>query len=413
MHGHVARHTTAVGATPDQITGPRFVVNLRVPPRPPDLTNQDDEDPEYDESAEKWQYMRLSVRDIFEYRVRIPRGLQHKKIPEIQMEIPCVEQTRSAVKTVRVGNEVRSVLELTEDADLSRSGEAPPEGVDMSGSTVGDGAMVIESMGIRKSAKAAEKAHKHKRDEESGGRSVEMTTSSGGGSGDGQGGGSGGDDAEMAAAAMKIQGAVRGRNAKKRVSRMRSWQSKTLQALEGNRATVLIVLLVAIDMTLSLHVSTKGGSTNVAVSYFCTIFFFVELCLRFHCYAYLSRGEGCELRDCDFFAQDNFRLLDLSIVTLDLVATFILLAASTGAADSVSFLKFAKSGRVLRLMRLLRLARVLRGLRILDVVDDSDDYQLTGREKVAMQRFHIWAPEEVDKGNRLPVSIHTLGKVGR
>lgn len=85
VHGEVAKHTTAVGAVPDQISGSRFVINLRVPPRPKGLTDQDDNDPEYDESAEKWQYMRLEVKDAFEYRVRLPRGLQHHRVPEIQV----------------------------------------------------------------------------------------------------------------------------------------------------------------------------------------------------------------------------------------------------------------------------------------------------------------------------------------
>ncbi len=410
VHNKVATHTTAVGVTPDQITGPRFVVNLRVPPTPPDLTAQDFDDPDYDESAEKWQYMRLSVRDIFEYRVRIPRGLQHKKIPEIQMEVPCIEQTRSAVKTMLVGGERRSVLELKEDADLTHSGEEAQEGVDMSGSTTGMGAMSIENMGTRKTHRAAEKAHKTKRAEEDEQIRKAMIE---GGSGGG-GGGGGGDDAEMDAAATKIQSAVRGRNAKnavKRKSRMRSWQAKTLQALEGDTATLLIVLIVIGDMYLTLNEGTSGGALNVYASYGCTGFFFFELCLRFHCYAYLSRGEGCELRDCDFFIHDRFRLLDLVIVVLDVLATLVLVSAKTGAADGIGFLKFAKSGRALRLARLLRLARVLRTLKILDLVDDSEDYILTGREKVAMQRFHMEAPEEVDKGNRLSVSIHTLGKV--
>ena len=44
-------------------------------------------------------------------------------------------------------------------------------------------------------------------------------------------------------------------------------------------------------------------------------------------------------------------------------------------------------------------------------MDDSENFQLTGRERVSMQRFHIEAPEEVDKGNRLAVSIRSLGKL--
>ena len=67
---------------------------------------------------------------------------------------------------------------------------------------------------------------------------------------------------------------------------------------------------------------------------------------------------SCELRDCDFFCNDRFRALDLFVVVIDVLATLVLLAASTGAADTISYLKFAKSGRVLRLARLLRLARV-------------------------------------------------------
>ena len=38
--GAVARHTTQIGINPTQIVGPRFVLNIRTPPVPADLTDQ-------------------------------------------------------------------------------------------------------------------------------------------------------------------------------------------------------------------------------------------------------------------------------------------------------------------------------------------------------------------------------------
>jgi hypothetical protein len=41
----ISRHTTQIGINPEQIIGPRFVINVRVPPVPKDLTDQDLKDP--------------------------------------------------------------------------------------------------------------------------------------------------------------------------------------------------------------------------------------------------------------------------------------------------------------------------------------------------------------------------------
>jgi len=115
--GIVARHTTQVGVVPTQITGPRFVLNVRVPPVPKDLNPLPFDDEEYDEYAEKWQYLKVYVKGVFDYRLRLPRGLQYRKIPEIQVEIPAFQQTKSAVRTQMIGNEIRSIYEQVEDND--------------------------------------------------------------------------------------------------------------------------------------------------------------------------------------------------------------------------------------------------------------------------------------------------------
>jgi hypothetical protein len=54
---------------------------------------------------------------VFDYRVRLPRGLQHKLIPEIQIEVPAFEQTRSAVETQMIGGEIRSIYEQARTAE--------------------------------------------------------------------------------------------------------------------------------------------------------------------------------------------------------------------------------------------------------------------------------------------------------
>ena len=79
-------------------------------------------DKDYDEWNEAWQYIRFEVSGVFAYRLRLPKGLQHKKIPEIQIEIPAVEMTRSPFKTVLIGGERRSLGEKLEIAS-ARKGE--------------------------------------------------------------------------------------------------------------------------------------------------------------------------------------------------------------------------------------------------------------------------------------------------
>ena len=59
--------------------------------------------------------------------------------------------------------------------------------------------------------------------------------------------------------------------------------------------------------------------------------------------------------------------------------------------------RFVKSGRVLRVARLARFARALRGCKLQSLADVDKDYRLTGKERIGMQRFHIWAPKDVDK----------------
>ena len=163
---------------------------------------------------------------------------------------------------MRIGNEVRSVLELEEEAASTNEKQG--------------GSMVIENMAIQKSVKKAEKQHKKQMQKELVGEGAKPEESS----------------EEQHEAALKIQGAVRTRSAKKKMSRMRSWQAKTLRAFESDRATILIVLLVCIDIALTVYKGTSGEFINIVFSYFCTAFFFLELCLRFHCYAFMSRGEG-------------------------------------------------------------------------------------------------------------------------
>lgn len=177
VHGKVARHTTQIGVVPTEISGPRFVLNLRVPPPPTDLTGilllyvmlfhsvytlslsyslssyfsfttyalslsynhipltlfyyliplslyttaQSFDDPRYDEYAEKWQFLHVSVKGVFDYRLRLPRGLQHQKIPEIQIEIPAFEQKKSTVETTVIAGQVRSIYEQVnmDDIDVS------------------------------------------------------------------------------------------------------------------------------------------------------------------------------------------------------------------------------------------------------------------------------------------------------
>jgi len=387
----VMRHTTQIGIDPTQIVGPRFVMNVRVPPTPKDLSPQDTTDPEYDEFNEKWQYLHIAVNGVFDYRLRLPRGLQHNHIPEFQIEIPAFQQVRSSVKTALIGGEVRSVFEQEElDVQPVKGRSYDEEAavlreqrkLNNTSSLLADDE--VESLGVLGSAREAEKvderataAHQKEKDE----------------------------------AARKIQGLVRGRSAKKKVSRMQSWQSRWLQALEGQGFLALAISLVVLDLVLQtseLRASTP--SVVNGIGFFVTFFFLTELSLRFWCYAQVARGTGCDLGDLDFFSSDWFRLLDLVIVVVDLVALVVMLfLENAGSAGGVG-LRFAKSGRILRVARLGRFARTLKALGFGSRGADANS-RLTGKERIGMQRFHLSAPRDVDKGNRLEVSIPSLGKV--
>ena len=91
MSRAVAQHTTCVGVNPALVWGPRLVITLQVPPAPHDHTDQLGTDPAYDECREKYQYVRVQVAGSVNYVVRLPRGLQHRHLPELQFEVPAVE----------------------------------------------------------------------------------------------------------------------------------------------------------------------------------------------------------------------------------------------------------------------------------------------------------------------------------
>jgi hypothetical protein len=103
------------------------------------------------------------------------------------------------------------------------------------------------------------------------------------------------------------------------------------------------------------------------------------------------------------------RLLDLCIVVLDWIGIFVLLLSDTSNTGALG-LRLIKGGRVIRIARLARFMRVARCLKI-QMLGYDFGWPLTGKERMGMQRFHINAPKDVDKGNRIMVAIPTLGKV--
>ena len=190
---------------------------------------------------------------------------------------------------------------------------------------------------------------------------------------------------------------------------MRSWQSRTLMQLEGFPATILALLLVAVDLVFSFLLYEDYPAYALGINYGSTAFFVAELSLRFYCYAYLARSDGCDWGDLDFFLLDKTRAVDLVAVILDVLSLVIILAAGTGGG--VAFLRSSKGARVVRVARLLRLLRVVRGARAIKLARMDERYKLTGTEPISMQRFHIRAPLEVEKGNRLEVTIASFGKL--
>jgi len=312
ISGIVHRHTTQIGVNPTQITGPRFVLNIRIPPRPLDMTDQDDQDPEYDEYLEKWQYLKISIKGVFDYRLRIPRGMQHKKIPELQVEIPAYQQTKSAVQTAMIGGEIRSIHEQTYEGD---------DEVDKALTGTQKKLAIMEKK-IDKAQKEAQMKESKVESINIGGKNVADVEAA--------------DEhkIEQEVAALRIQGLVRSRLSKKKVSRMKTWQASTLRGLESTNATLFAVLFVAIDLTLQMEYREEYPLQAMIVGYVATFFFTFELSLRFYCYAFLARGDGCDCGDLDFFWQDKFRLLDLFIVLIDLAALFVLTAADNQSASN-------------------------------------------------------------------------------
>lgn len=102
-------------------------------------------------------------------------------------------------------------------------------------------------------------------------------------------------------------------------------------------------------------------------------------------------------------------MVDLVAVLIDITSLVIILMAGTGGG--VSFLRSSKGARVVRVARLLRIFRALRVARMVKLANDDERYKLTGDEPIGMQRYHIRAPEDVEKGNRLEVTIAHFGKL--
>lgn len=189
---------------------------------------------------------------------------------------------------------------------------------------------------------------------------------------------------------------------------MRSWQAVTLRLMESLPFLVLILALVALDITLQLAM-TDRVTLVATVGYAISVFFLLELSLRFYCYAHVSRGDGIDCGDLDFFTSDRMRLLDLVIVVFDWLGIIILAIANTGNSSALG-LRLIKGGRVVRIARLARFLRAARCLKF-QMLGYDFGWPLTGKERMGMQRFHINAPKDVDKGNRIMVAIPTLGKV--
>jgi hypothetical protein len=384
VHGIVARHTTQIGIVPTEITGPRFVLNVKVPPPPPDLSKQSINDPSYDEYAEKWQFLRVSVKGVFDYRVRLPRGLQYRKIPEIQIEVPAFEQKFSTVETALIGGKVRSIYEEYED-EVEDDEEEKEE--------------------MRRLRKQQLKALKNEQSEENMEvKTINAKTVSVAEQNEKK-------NQEQEIAATKIQAVVRKRQRKKKqASKMRSWQAVTLRRMESFGFLFIILGLVALDIGLQITLADSRASLVTTIGFLISVFFLVELSLRFYCYAHISRGDGLDCGDFDFFTSDKMRLLDLIIVIMDWLGIIILALVQNPSSSSAIGLKFVKSGRIVRIARLARFLRMARCLKM-QMLGYDFGWALTGKERMGMQRFHINAPKEVDKGNRIVVSIPTLGKV--
>ena len=93
----------------------------------------------------------------------------------------------------------------------------------------------------------------------------------------------------------------RASEARARVARLRSFPARLLRALEGQRGTLLVVLVVALDLSLMLAVEygergkeelfLTGVSVKAAsgtVSYGCSAFFIVDIAVRFWCFVLIQ-----------------------------------------------------------------------------------------------------------------------------
>ena len=118
-----------------------------------------------------------------------------------------------------------------------------------------------------------------------------------------------------------------------------AWQGELLYEDDGTArpsdppaqiASILALLLVAVDLVFSFLLYEDYPAYALGINYGSTAFFVAELSLRFYCYAYLARSDGCDWGDLDFFLLDKTRAVDLVAVILDVLSLVIILAITYG-----------------------------------------------------------------------------------
>ena len=159
--------------------------------------------------------------------MRLPKGLQFKKIPEIQIEIPAIEMTKSPFKTAMIGGKRRSLGEVTEFAG-ARKGEQESSSKANVGNLAAKTFKIEALAGAHRSQDAEHLDHKQR----FGGDGMKKKAK----------------DLSPDEAASKIQRIWHGKAARLAVSRMKSWQSRYLFWLESFSMTIVALIIVTIDL---------------------------------------------------------------------------------------------------------------------------------------------------------------------
>ena len=133
-----------------------------------------------------------------------------------------------------------------------------------------------------------------------------------------------------------------------------TWQYKCLKFQESPPATFVVCLIVFLELFLVNSIEDDGARLgwSLAVSFF----FFFELVLRMHVYLH-TYG------DFSGFFTDPFRVLDLTLVVIDMI--LLVLVYTVGGLEDARAVKLVRVARLARNAKAIRSLKSLRSLKFI------------------------------------------------